>query len=91
MLELGFFSEVSFRIICEIIGTFIYSLFVDDVGGGKHTIFCILFISILLMFFFWWISIFDFLRIKKHKRTENEVSKNAKKLTRKQRKNRKNQ
>ena len=83
MLEVGFFSEFSFRIICEIIGTFIYSLFIDDIGEGKHTIFCILFISILFMFFFWWISIFDFLRIKKHKRTENKVS-------RKQRKNIKN-
>ena len=88
MIELSFFSQFSFKIICEIIGTFIYSLFTDDIGEGKNTIFCLLFMLIFLMIFLWWISIFDFIRIKKHNRREKKGSKNSKKLTRKQRKNR---
>ena len=90
MLELGFFSEFSFRIICEIIGSFIYSLFVDDIGEGKNGIFCLLsMLSFLFLFFFVWIPIWSFLTPHNYTKRK-KVSKNLKKLTRKQRKQRKN-
>jgi len=89
---LEFFLSIIFyfypKITCEIIGTFIYSLFANDMGRGKNGIFCVLFVVVLFFLFFLLSALWNFISIKKTKKREERVFESSKKLTRKQRKQR---